>query len=87
MSFQFVHDFLTSLNILEPLSRAGKKLKSLKDFLAASGSSSPVRERASLSLYAVRSLVLREKDERPSDFGNNEKVLALIRSLFDAGIR
>lgn len=30
--------------------------------------------------------MLREKDERPSDFGNNEKVLALIRSLFDAGI-
>ncbi|KAM1857337.1 hypothetical protein ACFX14_007454 [Malus domestica] len=63
---------------------AGKKSKSLKDFLASSGSSSPVRERAGLSLSAVKSLVLREKDEKPSDFCDNEKVLALIRSLFDA---
>ncbi|XP_068338219.1 uncharacterized protein [Pyrus communis] len=63
---------------------AGKKSKSLKDFLASSGSSSPVRERAGLSLSAVKSLMLREKDEKPSDFVNNEKVLALIRSLFDA---
>ncbi|XP_028944730.1 uncharacterized protein [Malus domestica] len=63
---------------------AGKKSKSLKDFLASSGSSSPVRERAGLSLCAVKSLVLREKDEKPSDFCDNEKVLPLIRSLFDA---
>lgn len=88
-----VESFVADNVVIPPLSvmrqlatavEAGKKLKSLKDFLATSGSSSPVRERASLSLYAVRSLVLREKDERPSDFGNNEKVLALIRSLFDA---
>ncbi|CAN6560644.1 unnamed protein product [Malus baccata var. baccata] len=63
---------------------AGKKSKSLKDFLASSGSSSPVRERAGLSLSAVKSLVLREKDEKPSDFCSNEKVLALIHALFDA---
>ncbi|XP_008226869.2 PREDICTED: rab3 GTPase-activating protein catalytic subunit [Prunus mume] len=88
-----VESFVADNVVIPPLSvmrqlatavEAGKKLKSLKDFLATSGSSSPVRERTSLSLYAVRSLVLREKDERPSDFGNNEKVRALIRSLFDA---
>ncbi|KAF3976115.1 hypothetical protein CMV_000682 [Castanea mollissima] len=64
---------------------AGKKLKSLKDCLASSASSSPVRERAGLSLSAVKSLVLREKEEKLTfDYGDNEKVLSLINSLFDA---
>ena len=69
------------------LHRAGKKLKSLKDCLASSASSSPVRERAGLSLSAVKSLVLREKEEKLTfDYGDNEKVLSLINSLFDAGM-
>lgn len=68
------------------LSRAGKKFKSLKDCLASSGGSSPVRERAGLSLSAVKSLVLREKDKITLAFGDNEKVLSLINSLFDTGI-
>ncbi|KAF3971335.1 hypothetical protein CMV_005064 [Castanea mollissima] len=64
---------------------AGKKLKSLKDCLASSASSSPVRERAGLSLSAVKSLVLREKEEKLTfDYGDNEKVLSLVNSLFDA---
>ncbi|KAF3955781.1 hypothetical protein CMV_019037 [Castanea mollissima] len=64
---------------------AGKKLKSLKDCLASSASSSPVRERAGLCLSAVKSLVLREKEEKLTfDYGDNEKVLSLINSLFDA---
>lgn len=63
---------------------AGKKLKSLKDCLASSRSSSPVRERAGLSLSAVKSLVLREKEDNLTfEFGDNEKVLSLINSLFD----
>lgn len=69
------------------LSRAGKKLKSLKDCLASSRSSSPVRERSGLSLSAVKSLVLREKEDNLTfEFGDNEKVLSLINSLFDTGI-
>lgn len=69
------------------LFRAGKKFKSLKDCLASSGGSSPVRERAGLSLSAVKSLVLREKEDKITlEFGDNEKVLSLINSLFDAGI-
>ncbi|KAL4653222.1 hypothetical protein ACB092_01G287100 [Castanea dentata] len=64
---------------------AGKKLKSLKDCLASSASSSPVRERAGVSLSVVKSLVLREKEEKLTfDYGDNEKVLSLINSLFDA---
>ncbi|KAF2314183.1 hypothetical protein GH714_023924 [Hevea brasiliensis] len=64
---------------------AGKKYKSMKDILASSGGSSPIMERASLSLAAVKSLVLREKEDKlASEFGgDDEKVLSLIRSLFD----
>ncbi|KAF2314205.1 hypothetical protein GH714_024058 [Hevea brasiliensis] len=64
---------------------AGKKYKSMKDILASSGGSSPIMERASLSLAAVKSLVLREKEYKlASEFGgDDEKVLSLIRSLFD----
>ncbi|XP_057980742.1 uncharacterized protein LOC131166311 isoform X2 [Malania oleifera] len=63
---------------------AGKKLKSMKDLLVSSGDTSPVRERASLSLSAVKSLVLREKEEKlTSEFANDEKVQSLICSLLD----
>ncbi|KAL5583624.1 hypothetical protein UlMin_016066 [Ulmus minor] len=84
----------TNIGIIPPLSvikqlatavESGKKFKSMKDFMASSGGSSPVRERAGLSLSAVKSLVLRDKDDKlTSEFGNNEKVLSLIHSLFDA---
>lgn len=88
-SFQFVCNiinFVGCLTNLESSSRAGKKSKSMKDFLASSGGSSPVRERASLSLLAVKSLVLRDKEDKlTSEFSKDEKVLSLIRSLFDAG--
>ncbi|OMP04374.1 Rab3 GTPase-activating protein catalytic subunit [Corchorus olitorius] len=65
---------------------AGKKFKSLKDLLASSGGSSPMRERAGLSFSAVKLLVLRDKEDKlASGFGDDERVVALIRSLFDAG--
>ncbi|CAI0379728.1 unnamed protein product [Linum tenue] len=64
---------------------AGKKYKSIKDIVVPSGSSSPMRERASRSLAAVKSLVLRDKDEKlASEFENHEKVLSILQSLFDA---
>ncbi|XP_021288736.1 uncharacterized protein LOC110419927 [Herrania umbratica] len=64
---------------------AGKKFKSLKDLLASSGSSSPIRERTGLRFSAVKSLVLRDKEDKlASGFGDDERVLALIHSLFDA---
>ena len=56
----------------------------MKDLLVSSRDSSPVRERAGLSLSAVKSLVLR--DEKPSsEFDDNEKVLSLIHLLLDGG--
>ncbi|XP_058095129.1 uncharacterized protein LOC131240716 isoform X2 [Magnolia sinica] len=64
---------------------AGKKFKSLKDLLASTRGSSPVKERSGLSFSAVKSLVLREKEEKPvPEPDDNEEVLSLIHSLFDA---
>ncbi|XP_061342250.1 uncharacterized protein LOC133288494 isoform X2 [Gastrolobium bilobum] len=63
---------------------AGSKNKSMKDFIASSGGSSPARERAGLSLSAVKALVLREKEDKlSSEFSSDEKVVNLINSLFD----
>lgn len=67
--------------------RAGSKSKSMKDFIASTGGSSPARERASLSLSAVKALVLREKEDNlTSEFSSDEKVVHLINSLFDPGM-
>lgn len=58
----------------------------MKDILASSGASSPIMERASLSLAAVKSLMLRDKEDKlTSEFGNDEKLVSLIKSLFNAG--
>lgn len=55
----------------------------MKDLLASSRGSSPIREKASLSFSAVKSLVLREKEA--SELGTDDKGLCLITSLLDAG--
>lgn len=63
---------------------SGRNFKSIKDLLSSSRSSSPVRERASLSLSAVKSLMLREKEHKfPSQFGDDE-ILSFIQSVLDA---
>ncbi|KAF7141525.1 hypothetical protein RHSIM_Rhsim06G0219000 [Rhododendron simsii] len=82
---------LTSASIIPPSSvmkqlaialEAGKKFKSMKELLASSRDSSPVRERA---FSAVKSLVLREKEDKfTAEFGGDEKVLSLLNSLLDA---
>ncbi|XP_071905422.1 uncharacterized protein [Coffea arabica] len=64
---------------------AAKKYNSLKDLQASSRDSSPVRERAALGFSAMKSLVLREKDDKfINEFGSDEKVVSLIKSLLDA---
>lgn len=69
-------------------SRAGRKANSMKDFIASSGGSLPSMERTGLSLSAVKSLVLREKDDKlSSEFHSHKKVFYLINSLFSPGIR
>ncbi|CAE6241412.1 unnamed protein product [Arabidopsis arenosa] len=63
---------------------AGKRAKTVKDFVASSGSSSPVRERGGLSLSAVKSLVLGEKEDKLGfDSGDEEKLVSLINALFN----
>ncbi|XP_042485226.1 rab3 GTPase-activating protein catalytic subunit isoform X2 [Macadamia integrifolia] len=63
---------------------AGKKFKSMKDLLASARDSSPVKERAGLSFSAVKSLVLREKDEKLTSQLVDDEILSLIHFLFDA---
>ncbi|KAK9268760.1 hypothetical protein L1049_000522 [Liquidambar formosana] len=81
-------DNIPSSSVMKQLAialEAGKKFKSMKNFMASSRDSSPVRERAGLSLSAVKSLVLRDKEEKfTPEFGGDEKVLSLIHSLLDA---
>uniref|UniRef100_A0A5B7AQQ7 Rab3GAP catalytic subunit conserved domain-containing protein n=1 Tax=Davidia involucrata TaxID=16924 RepID=A0A5B7AQQ7_DAVIN len=81
-------DIIPPVSVMKQLAiavEAGKKFKSMKDLLAASRDSSPVRERAGLSFSAMKSLVLREREEKfTSEFGADEKVLSLINSLLDA---
>ncbi|OIW13426.1 hypothetical protein TanjilG_33075 [Lupinus angustifolius] len=63
---------------------AGRKTNSMKDFAASSEGSSPAKERAGLTLSAMKALVLREKEDNlTSEFSSNEKVGLLINSLFD----
>ncbi|KAL1332865.1 hypothetical protein HN51_061640 [Arachis hypogaea] len=63
---------------------AGRKTNSMKDFLASSTSSSPAREKAGISFSAVKALVMREKEDKlTSEFSSDEKVVHLIKSLFD----
>jgi Rab3 GTPase-activating protein catalytic subunit len=65
---------------------AGKRAKNVKDFVASSGSSSPVRERGGLSLSAVKSLVLGEKEDKLGfDSGDEDKLVSLINALFNVG--
>ncbi|KAL3639978.1 hypothetical protein CASFOL_014946 [Castilleja foliolosa] len=64
---------------------AGLNYTSTKDLLVSSRGSSPIRERASLSFSAMKSLVLREKDDKlASEFGGDEKVLSVINALLNA---
>ncbi|CAN8248290.1 unnamed protein product [Cochlearia groenlandica] len=78
---------IPSASILKHLAVAievGKKTKTVKDFVASSGSSSPVRERGGLSLSAVKSLVLGEKEDKLGfDSGDEEKLVSLINALFN----
>ncbi|GMH14423.1 hypothetical protein Nepgr_016264 [Nepenthes gracilis] len=79
-------DIIPSASILKQLALAiesGKNCRSIKDLLASSRSSSPVRERASLSLSAVKSLMLREKEKLTSELGDDE-VLSFIQSILVA---
>ncbi|KVI10320.1 Rab3 GTPase-activating protein catalytic subunit [Cynara cardunculus var. scolymus] len=57
----------------------------MKDLMISSRDSSPVKERSTLSLSAMKSLVVGEKEDTfASEFGRDEKVMSLIHSLTNA---
>ncbi|KAL5972580.1 hypothetical protein ACLOJK_039385 [Asimina triloba] len=56
----------------------GKRFQSLKDLLTSARSSSPVKERLGLSLSAVKSLVIRDKEKLIAEFDDNEEIFAEI---------
>ncbi|KAL9160050.1 hypothetical protein ABFS82_08G174300 [Erythranthe guttata] len=81
-------DIIPSSSIVKQLAvavEAGLNYNSMKDLRASSRGSSPIRERASLSFSAMKSLVLREKEDKlASEFGADEKVLSVINALLNA---
>ncbi|KAL6544489.1 hypothetical protein OROMI_023351 [Orobanche minor] len=81
-------DIIPSSAIVKQLAvavEAGLNYNSMKDLLVSSRGSSPIRERASLSFSAMKSLVLREKEDKlASEFGADEKVLSVIHALLSA---
>ncbi|CAN7066887.1 unnamed protein product [Brassica rapa subsp. trilocularis] len=63
---------------------AGKMAKTMKEFAASSGSSSPGRDRGGLSLSAVKSMVLGEKEDKFGfDSRDEEKLVSLINAMFN----
>lgn len=66
------------------LDRSEKNYRSVKDLLTSSASSSPVRERASLGISAVKSM-LRGKEEKITSEFRDDEAWALIQSILDAG--
>ena len=68
------------------LFRAGSGYSTMKDLLASSKSSSPIREKASMGISVMKSLVLREKDDKMiQEFGSDDKVHGLMNALLNAG--
>ncbi|KAG6385595.1 hypothetical protein SASPL_154431 [Salvia splendens] len=81
-------DIIPSSAILKQLAvavEAGSGYSTMKDLLASSKSSSPIREKASMSISVMKSLVLREKDDKMIlEFGSDDKVLGLMNTLLNA---
>ncbi|XP_042037345.1 rab3 GTPase-activating protein catalytic subunit-like isoform X1 [Salvia splendens] len=81
-------DIIPSSAILKQLAvavEAGSGYSTMKDLLASSKSTSPIREKASMSISVMKSLVLREKDDKMiQEFGSDDKVLGLMNALLNA---
>ncbi|KAK4420779.1 Rab3 GTPase-activating protein catalytic subunit [Sesamum alatum] len=64
---------------------AAVNYNSMKDLHVSSRGSSPIREKASLGISAMKSLVLREKEDKLAiEFGGDEKVLSVMNTLLNA---
>nr|KAJ0203574.1 hypothetical protein LSAT_V11C500229990 [Lactuca sativa] len=83
-------DIIPSAAVLRQLAigvETTRMVRSMKDLLMSSRDSSPVREKAGLNFSTVKSLVLRDKEDKiDMEFGTDEKVkvVSLISSLLGA---
>ncbi|XP_073115590.1 uncharacterized protein [Elaeis guineensis] len=77
---------IPSVSVIKQLASAiesGKNFKSMNDLLTLAGDPSPIKEKTGLSLSVVKSLVLREREEKlSSEFCGDEEFHSLICSLF-----
>ncbi|KAJ0751338.1 putative Rab3 GTPase-activating protein catalytic subunit [Helianthus annuus] len=82
-------DIIPSAAVLRQLAigvETTRMVRSMKDLLMSSRDTSPVREKAGLNFSTVKSLVLRDKEEKnDTEFSADEKVVSLINSLLGAG--
>lgn len=61
-------------------------VKSMRDLLMSSRDTSPVREKAGLNFSTVKSLVLRDKEDKfDMEFSADDRVVSLINSLLGSG--
>ncbi|KAK9080668.1 hypothetical protein SSX86_000426 [Deinandra increscens subsp. villosa] len=81
-------DIIPSAAVLRQLAigvETTRTVRSMRDLLVSSRDSSPVREKTGLNFSAVKSLVLRDKEEKiDMEFSADEKVVSLINSLLGA---
>ncbi|KAL8205610.1 hypothetical protein R6Q57_009161 [Mikania cordata] len=82
-------NIIPSASVLKQLAigvETTKIIKSMKDLMILSRESSPVKERSGLSLSAMKSFVVGEKEDKfAAEFGRDEKVMSFIHSLIDPG--
>ncbi|PWA86665.1 hypothetical protein CTI12_AA136880 [Artemisia annua] len=81
-------DIIPSAAVLRQLAigvETTRTVRSMKDLLMSSRDSSPVRERTGLNFSSVKSLVLRDKEDKiDMEFGAEQKVVSLFNSLLGA---
>ncbi|XP_071692950.1 uncharacterized protein [Rutidosis leptorrhynchoides] len=80
-------DIMPSAAVLRQLAigvETTRMVRSMKDLLMPSRDSSPVREKTGLNFSTVKSLVLRDKEDKiDSELSANDKVASFINSLLD----
>ncbi|KAM0063526.1 putative Rab3 GTPase-activating protein catalytic subunit [Helianthus debilis subsp. tardiflorus] len=80
-------DIIPSASMLKQLAigvETTKIVKSMKDLMILARDYSPVKERSGLSLYAMKSFVVGEKEDKfAAEFGRDEKVMSFIHLLMD----
>ncbi|KAK9057069.1 hypothetical protein SSX86_024436 [Deinandra increscens subsp. villosa] len=80
-------DIIPSASVLKQLAigvETTKVIKSIKDLMILSRDSSAVKDRSGLSLSAMKSFVVGEKEDKfVAEFGHDKKVMSFIHLLMD----